>query len=104
MRCADETAAVLRRRLERIHREGAPISGKALIGIPLLQQRQRGEFISQLHVLVRLRGDDVEFGTAKQLMEYLETDCEGALGRLQELWRVQAEPAADTKPKKGKKR
>jgi len=85
-RCSRHTATRLREQLELLCTPGPTISGGAVAGVAGIPPHLRGVFISQLHVLCRLRGECADFTTAEQLTAYLDQTCEGLLGRLREEW------------------
>lgn len=71
------------------------VDGKALVGIPRLPNHMRGVMISHLHVLARLRGEQLVFKQPQQLIDYLELSCDGLLTKLYAEWYDDSTPAAD---------
>ena len=59
------TCRLWQARLDRIFVQGAPINGKALVGIQMLPNHLRGVLISQLHVTVAPRTATVTFSDAQ---------------------------------------
>ena len=87
-RCSAVTAETLQARLDRIFVEGAPINGKALVGVPMLPNHLRGVLISQLHVLLRLRGETLPLEKPAELVAFLGERCGGVLDKLKSEWYV----------------
>lgn len=76
-RCAPSTAIQLRAGLQRLMVDGPPISGSSLVGIPHMPNHMRGVVISQLHVLMRLRGESAVIEKPEQLVQILTERCGG---------------------------
>ena len=91
-RCAPSTVARLEARMRVLSAPGPSIEGRALAGLAELPPRRRGQLISQLHVLCRLRGEAPELRTAEQLERYLER-CGGVLPKLRAEWRGEEQGA-----------
>jgi len=112
LRCSAPTKASLTSQLERLHVPGVTVNGKALVGMgPRLPNHLRGVLISQLHVMARLRGEQVDIAEPEQLKQYLEGASAGMIERLYEEWydgegnlrAAYANAAAARTPKKKKK-
>jgi len=82
-RCAPSTIEQLQERVRLLSTPGPSIRGGALAGV---EGRRRGELITHLHVLCRLRGEAPELHTTEQLSEYMER-CDGLLAKLEATWR-----------------
>ena len=93
-RCAPASAAALERRLAALSAPGPEISGKSLVGVELLPPHMRGQLMSQLHVLCRLRGEAVPLVQSEQLVQYLAGPCDGLLERLYDEWYEEEEAPA----------
>ena len=90
-RCAPETHERFRRHVQLLSEPAtAPseggVSGKAVAALEGVPPHLRGSLMSQINVLVRLRGDRPVLGTMQQLEDYLETRCDGLLSRLRAEW------------------
>lgn len=85
-RCSATTAVALEARLARLATDGVSINGKALVGVSRLPNHLRGVLISHLHVLARLRGEQLELHEPAQLVAYLESGCGGLLAKLHDEW------------------
>jgi len=88
-RCAPSTVERLRGRVAALSVPGPSIRGAAVAGVEGLPARRRGEFIAQLQVFCRLRGDTPELHTAEQLSEYLQS-YDGLLTQLRAAWEEEA--------------
>jgi hypothetical protein len=81
-----DAASTLLGHLEQLDREGPlVVSGAAVAGLPSVPPHRRGQFIRQLHVLCRLRGQTPSLETVEQLTAYLDS-CGGLLEELELEW------------------
>jgi len=94
-RCDPRTSERIGRRVDILSAAGPIVNGRAVAGLEGVPTHLRGCFISQLHVLCRLRGETPTLETAEQLATYLAGPCGGLLDRLRSEW---WETSIDGKP------
>ena len=85
-RSTPESAADLRTYLALLRVDGPPISGKCLPPPTTLPPHLRGAFISQLHVLCRLRKSKQPLQSPEELVDFLKHGCGGLLELLEAEW------------------
>lgn len=72
--------------------QGGALLGSSVAGLPEVPSHLRGQMMSAVHVLSRLRGDAMIIETPEDLREYLEERCNGLLTNLANEWWVKGVP------------